>query len=223
MRLGSVAPLALLAVLTVPAACTLVRTRDLVPTTQGAASGAPSTIDPPALPPDGFVTLDPPGEAHAVLCQPDDLHPDFPNDADKLTQTFCQDLVPGGVMPTPHGLADLQKQLGLGFVDPAGGNGQGGNPAFAILGHSSALTARKVSTITPTTFVFTPPPADGSAPKGQYALLAFDPGEQFVEVAVNDPTADVLNFYLVMFEQACTSVPGGCTSTDLLTPHLVTG
>jgi hypothetical protein len=208
------------------AACTFVHTRTLGITGDGADGGdgtTPATIDPPAIPPDAFVTLKSPPDAHAELCQPDDQHPNFPNDADQLTMAFCQDLVPGGVMPTPHGLADLQALLGLSFVNPQGGNGVGGNPAFAILGHSSALTARKVTTITPTTFVFTPPPADGTAPQGRFTLLAFDPGELFVEVAVNDLATGSLNFYLVMFDKDCVSAAGGCTNTDLLTPNLVTG
>jgi hypothetical protein len=189
----------------------------------GSATGsAPATIDPPDIAPDAFVTLKPVADAHAELCAPDDAHPAFPNDADLLTMVFCQDLVPGGAMPTPHGLADLQKLLGLDFKNPNGENGSGGNPAFAILGHSSALTARRVTTITPTTFVFTPPPADGSAPKGQFAILAFDPGELFVEVAVNDPTVQKLNFYLVQFDKACVAA-SNCTPVDLLTPNLVTG
>jgi hypothetical protein len=112
--------------------------------------------------------------------------------------------------------------LGLEFKDPNGGNGVGGNPAFAILGHSSALTARKVSTVMPTAFVFTPPPADGSAPKGQYIALAYDPGEQFVEVASYDPTAANMNFYVVFFDQGCTT-SGGCANGDLLTSKLITG
>lgn len=211
-------------------ACTGVHTRAINVGDDGTSSGggdgtanAPATVDAPDIPPDAFVTLKPAADAHAELCTPDDLHPNFPDDADLLTKVFCQDLVPGGTMPEPHGLVDLQKLLGLDFKDPKGENGAGGNPAFAILGHSSALTARRVSTITPTTFVFTPPPADGSAPSGPYALLAFDPGELFVEVAVNDPTANAINFYLVTFEKDCLAAAGGCTNVDLLTPNLVTG
>ena len=69
---------------------------------------------------------------------------------------------------------------------PTAGNGIAGNPAFAILGHSSALTARKVSSITPTAFVFTPLDADGKPPR-DYMFLAFDPGEPFLEVASFSP------------------------------------
>jgi mono/diheme cytochrome c family protein len=228
MQLRSLAPI-LLAVV-VPVACNMVTTHEL----DAPPVAIPETIDPPVIPADAVITLNSPGEAHAQLCQPDDLHPNFPDDADLLTMTFCQDLVPGGVMPTPHSLADLLAQLGLAFEDPQGHNGQGGNPAFAILGHSSALTARHVTTITPTVFVFTPPPADGSPPQGtcdadgthcqkQFAIVGFDPGQQFVEVAVNDLAVGTLNFYVVFFDQACNSAPGGCTTTDLLTPRLVTG
>jgi hypothetical protein len=227
-RLVGAGRLSLLLVAGALGACTAVHSRTLGAGggggPQGTASGsAPAWIDAPVIPPDVFETLKAPADAHAELCQPDDQHPSFPDDADVLTSAFCQDLVPGGRMPTPRGLADLQKLLGLDFHDPHGGNGTGGNPAFALLGHSSALTARKVTSITPTAFVFTPPPADGSAPNGKYALLAYDPGELFVEVVSNDPTTGLLNFYFVMFDKECVTAPAGCTGTDLLTPNLVTG
>jgi hypothetical protein len=181
-------------------------------------------VQAPSLPSDAFVTLKTPADAHTELCTSDSQHPHFPDDADVITRTFCADVKPGGVMPKPQGLADLLTQLGIGFKDPHGGNSTGGNPAFAILGHSSALTARKVTTIAPTAFVFTPPPADGSSPIGpDFVAVAYDPGEQFVEVVAFDPGGGDLNFYLVLFDQACTSAPGGCTTTDLLTPRLATG
>jgi hypothetical protein len=187
------------------------------------AGAAPSSIDPPTIPSNLQVTLKNAADAHAELCSNDGAHPNFPNDADLITASFCQDLVPGGVMPTPRSLDDLLKQLHLDFKDRNGGNGVGGNPGFAILGHSSALTARKVSTLTPTAFVFTPPPADGSPPSGQYVILAFDPGEEFVEVASYDPTAQIMNFYVVFFEKDCDSSATGCTNVDLLTPNLTKG
>jgi hypothetical protein len=188
-----------------------------------AGAGVPAKIDPPIIPSNVQVTLKNAADAHSELCSNDGQHPNFPNDADLITASFCQDLVPGGVMPTPHSLDDLLKQLHLDFKDPNGGNGVGGNPGFAILGHSSALTARKVSTLTPTAFVFTPPPADGSAPSGQYVILGFDPGEEFVEVASYDPTAKIMNFYVVFFEKDCDSSATGCTNVDLLTPNLTKG
>ena len=190
----------------------------------GHANGStPTTILPPIIPNDVGSVLNAPAAAHDELCTADAAHQRFPDDADTVTKTFCQDKKPGGVMPTPHGLADLLQQLGLDFKDPKGGNGVGGNPGFAILGHSSALTARKVTPITPTAFIFTPPPADGSPITTPYSIVGFDPGEQFVEVASYDPTGKNVNFYVVFFDQACNATPGGCTSADLLTPKLVTG
>jgi hypothetical protein len=185
------------------------------------ATDAPEQIHSPILPGDIFETLKAPADAHDELCTADDMHPNFPDDADLLTRTFCQDKKPGGKMPKPSSLAELLVQLGIDFKDPNGENGAGGNPGFALLSHSTALTARKVTTLTPTAFVFTPPPADGSKPSG-YVFLAFDPGEQFVEVASHDPTADAVNLYLVLFDQACSGT-SSCTPTDLLTQRLVTG
>jgi hypothetical protein len=60
-------------------------------------------------------------------------------------------------------------------------------------------------------------------PSGSFSILAFDPGEQFVEIASYDPTAANTNFYVVFFDQPCTHATGGCTNRDLLTPRLVTG
>ncbi|MCU1278828.1 MAG: hypothetical protein JWM53_2374, partial [bacterium] len=187
-----------------------------------APSDAPASVQQPLVPGDIFETLNAPADAHAELCADDGMHPNFPNDADRITKMFCQDLVAGGSIPQPHSLADLLALLGIDFKDPNGENGQGGNPGFALLGHSSALTARKVSTLTPTAFVFTPPAADGSMPSG-YVFLAFDPGETFVEVASHDPTKGEVNFYLVLFDKDCTSAPGGCKNGDLLTQKLTQG
>jgi hypothetical protein len=193
---------------------------DLVPVYLVGQSSAPATVNPPEIPANVFETLNGFADMHKELCDLDGLHPNFPNDADTLTRVFCQDFAPGGVMPTPGSLDELLVLLGLDFKDRSGQNGQGGNPGFALLGHSSALTARKVSTITPTAFVFTPPPADGTRPSG-YVFLAFDPGETFVEIASHDPTLDVVNFYLVRFDKRCSQK--GCAAADLLTPNLTKG
>ncbi|MEA2751982.1 MAG: hypothetical protein QOI41_6125 [Myxococcales bacterium] len=186
------------------------------------AMTTPVSIMPPVIPHDIAAPLKSPADAHTDLCTNDGSHPRFPDDADLLTRTFCQDVKPGGVMPTPTSLAQLLVQLGLDFKSVTAGNGTGGNPAFALLGHSSALTARKVTPIAPTTFIFTPPSGDGSA-LPEYTILAFDPGEQFVEVASYDATAQTVNFYVVFFDQACNQAAGGCTRADLLTPKLVSG
>ena len=98
---------------------------------------------PAIIPRDVTSTLKNPVDAHKERCAADDQHKNFPDDADTITKQFCQDAKPGGAMPTPK---SFQKLLGLDFKDPNGGNGVGGNRAFALLAHSSALTARKRST-----------------------------------------------------------------------------
>jgi hypothetical protein len=192
----------------------------------GAVGVAPSAttflVHAPLVPADAFATLKGQGDAHRELCANDGMHPHFPDDADRVTRAFCQDLKPGGRMPTPGSLAELQGLLGLDFKAPGGGNGTSANPAFALTGHSSSLVARFVSAINPRAIVFTPPPADGSKAT-DYAILAFTRGEQFAEVAVHDPTLDQLNFYLVFFAQACNAAPPGCTAGDLLTPRVEAG
>jgi hypothetical protein len=180
-----------------------------------------SSALPQALPDDVFSTLKDPADAHAELCAHDATDTTFPDDADRITKAFCQD-VKGGTVPEPAGLADLLELLGLGFADPAGGNGTAGNPAFAILGHSSALTAREVSAIAPTAFVFTPLGSGGAVPP-DYTFLAYDPGESFVEVAAYSPLDMGVDLYLVLFDKTCTSSAAGCTPNDMLTPNQTTG
>src|SRR5439155_25507603 len=94
---------------------------------------APDKVRAPLSPGDVFVTLKTGGADHDDLCDADADHPNFPDDADLITKAFCQDLKPGGAVPTPHGLADLLKLLNLEFKDPNGENGVGGNPGFAML------------------------------------------------------------------------------------------
>lgn len=169
---------------------------------------------PSALPSDVFDTLKNSADAHAELCDHDATDTMFPADADRITNRFCQDKV-----PQPTGLDELLAVLGLSFVNPNGGNGVGGNPAFAILGHSSALTAREVSSITPTAFIFSPFDPEGTPP-ADYTFLAYDPGESFVEVASFSPSDQAVNFYLVLFDKACGA---NCTTDDMLTPKQTIG
>lgn len=167
----------------------------------------------PAVPGDAFATLNDPAAAHAELCAHDATDTTFPDNADRITNRFCQD-VKGGAIPTPTSLDELLKVLDLDFATHS--------PAFALLGHSSALTARKVSSITPTAFVFTPLAADGTVPR-DYVFVAFDPGEPFLEVASYSPADMAVNFYLVLFDKACMKTAQGCGPDDLLTRNQVTG
>ena len=168
----------------------------------------------PTLPGNVFETLNDPAAAHAELCDHDPADTTFPDNADRITNRFCQD-AKGGVVPAPTGLDDFLKILDL---DMHGAQ----PPPFALLGHSSALTARKVSSITPTAFVFTPLAADGTVPK-DYIFVAFDPGEPFLEVASYSPSDMAVNFYLVLFDKDCMKTAEGCGPDDLLTRNQVTG
>ncbi len=111
----------------VTGACASSDRRDLIPHQTSNITqkdpGTPQTVTPPTIPASVGATLKGPTAAHEDLCTNDGMHPNFPNDADAITRTFCQDLVPNGVMPTPKGLGDLLAQLGLAFVDRNGGNG----------------------------------------------------------------------------------------------------
>lgn len=136
---------------------------------------------------------------------------------DAVRRAFC-----GTTEPSVKSLADLQGVLGLAFTSSTTGrrnNGKNGNPAFALTGHSSSLVARDTSAINPRAIVFTPPangPRGGAA--ADFVALGFARGEQLVEIAARDPVAGALRFFLVVFEQACSSKPGGCAVGELLTP-----
>jgi hypothetical protein len=176
----------------------------------------------PLIPADAFIQLkDYPG-AIEDQCTNDGLHPNFPDDSDRITKVFCQQIKDGGVAVSIHSLADLQQALGLGFINTSAGNGMGGNPAFTLNGQSSSLVTHSVSAINPRAFIFTPVQPDGGLP-ADFTFLTFTRGEQFVEALVNDPTLNQINMYLVRFDQTCTASSTGCASGDLLSPKLETG
>jgi len=132
---------------------------------------------------------------------------------DKVTRSLCND-------PSITSVEDLQRALGLAFVNRGerAENGGGGNPAFALLAHSTSLVAREVSAINPRAFVFTPPPGR-PAPLPGYVVMGFARGEPFVEIAAEDPATKKLTFYLVKFEPACEATHS-CKAGDLLTPAI---
>jgi hypothetical protein len=136
---------------------------------------------------------------------------------DRLATSWC-----ATTPPTVTSIKELQTMLGLQFAAPNGNNAAGGNPGFALTGHSSSLVARFVSAINPRAIVFTPSPRPNNInnprPNPGFVAMGFARGEQFAEIAAHDATKGAINFYLVHFEQACNSKPGGCSNGELLTP-----
>ncbi len=123
-------------------------------------------------------------------------------------------------------LADLLDALGLAFNSKIG-NGELGNPSFALLGHSTSLAARHVSPINPRVFIFTSPKTEGpirgkAEADPDFIALAFSRGEPLVELVARDEHTRELRFFLVRFELGCerTDLPAneGCGERDLYTP-----
>jgi mono/diheme cytochrome c family protein len=132
---------------------------------------------------------------------------------DKVTRALCS-------APAIASVDDLQRALGLGFQDRSDNaqNGVNGNPAFALLGHSSSLVMREVSAINPRAFVFSPPPGR-AVHINNFVVMGFARGEPFVEIAAEDANRRTLQFYIVKFELACEATKT-CTPGDLLTPNV---
>ncbi len=132
---------------------------------------------------------------------------------DRVRTAFC-----GATRPTITSLGQLLTAMGLDFDSPnltgRGNNGRGGNPAFAISGHSTSLVTRSVSAINPRVILFTPPNGN---PIPNLVALGFVRGDQFAEVIAGDSNNNTLDFYIVRFKQACNAT-NSCTPGDLLTP-----
>ena len=118
--------------------------------------------------------------------------------ADRVLSVFCNE-------PNVTSLVELREALGLGSNDNDIYRG------FAMIGHSTSLSLRGVSSINPR-IILVGPHGEADNP----LFLAFVRGEQAVELAVRDD-AGVMQFYLLTFAQACNDAPGGCTPGDLLT------
>jgi len=148
---------------------------------------------------------------------------------DAISQLFC-----GDEAPAIESLVDLQRALGIAFDNPGlpqrenvTGNAREGNPAFVFLGHTTSLTARIVSPISPRVIVFKPPVHTGRSggytvakfqADPEFRALAFTRGEQIVELVDRDPASGDLRFFVVRFEQACNENEEGCSSWQLFGP-----
>ncbi len=126
---------------------------------------------------------------------------------------------------SPSGLGDLLAILGLAFNNGVG-NGELGNPAFALLSHSTSLTGNLVSPINPRVFLFTRPATEGPIPgpakaDPNFIALAFVRGEPLVEIVSRDRASGDLRFLLVRYGLPCES--RGCENWDLFGPDVERG
>lgn len=142
---------------------------------------------------------------------------------DAVSRAFCA----GSAPPTIGRLADLQALVGIAFQPGNTANGQNGNPAFVLTGHSTSLVTRFTSAINPRAIIMTPPNSDGRVntpnPLASFVAMGFVRGEQFVELVSNDPAKSDLTFFLFRFTQACNTTAAGCSPGDLLTPAVEQG
>jgi hypothetical protein len=151
-----------------------------------------------------FETLPKGAQARSVLC----TNP-IPNDG--VANVFCS-----SAPPRVTNFSELQTALNLGFknVTATAQNGAGGNPGFALIGHSNSLVMRGVSTLNPRAIIFTPGAATPTSP---FVTLAFTRGEQFAEIIAKDLTTGNLTFYVFRFFQSCNSKKS-CSMGELITP-----
>jgi hypothetical protein len=193
----------------------------------GGAGGTATNPSAGSAPPGACSTVDgidrlPTGAAQLkILCAR--------NNGDVVSKAFCS-----GPAPTITSLVALESLVGLAFLpgQTANANGgvPGGNPATAFNAHSSSLVKRLTSAINPRVILMT---ANGEGqvatpvPNPKFVSLAFVRGEEFVELAANDPTArggkGDLRFYLFKFDHACSTSAAGCTPADLFTPAIESG
>ena len=141
---------------------------------------------------------------------------------DPISEAFC-----ARTPPTITSLDDVLKAIGLPFgpgpfTPRVGNSGLNGNPSFIMTAQSTAISMRKVSQINPRVIIFTPPLSRGPVvgplqPNPSFVAMGFTRGDQHVELLAKDPANGSLRFFLLKYEQACNTAPGGCTPGDLFT------
>jgi hypothetical protein len=125
-------------------------------TSGGSDGGSPTTYAPAPVVTSVFATLKQGGDQMAAFCSR--------GSTDKASTALCS------ASTKISGLVDLQNALGLGFANPNGVNGAGGNPAFVLLGHSTSLSMNTISSANPRALLLSAPtawvPADDPAMNG---------------------------------------------------------
>jgi hypothetical protein len=136
---------------------------------------------------------------------------------DTVTQAFCA----GNQPPVLTSLADVRALLGLELVPGQTQSAAGGNPAFSVASHSTAVSMRHVNELNPRVLIYTPPLGplnpQSPVPNPTYDFIAFARGEPFVELASKDTVTGEPRFFLIRFTHPCEQKPGGCTNGDRFT------
>jgi len=123
--------------------------------------------------------------------------------SDLVRERFCADMP-----PTVTSLSELQHELKTEQLQQLPPD----FPLFALLlGHSTSLSGRHVSSINPRAIVV----AIGGGP-----LMTFTRGVQQVEITAMSLDQKTRRFYLLSFMQACNTQPEGCRPTDLYTSRV---
>jgi mono/diheme cytochrome c family protein len=127
---------------------------------------------------------------------------------DDVRDLFCDSV------PDIRSLFDLQLALELDSdrITKLKEIKTGGVTTIAHAGHSTSLSKHKVSAINPRLFQ-----AHVLFPSFRMVMLAFNRGEQEVELISRDRVTGELNFYLVSFRQACNDAKRGCSHADMFT------
>lgn len=127
---------------------------------------------------------------------------------DEVRDVFCNQRL------EIHSLYDLQRALGVDSesVSKLRDIKMGGVSAIALVAHSTSLSKHNVSAINPRLFQ-----ARARFPSFHMVLLAFNRGDQEVELISRDRVTGDLSFYLVRFKQACNGSKRGCSHADLFT------
>lgn len=153
--------------------------------------------------------------------EPGQQEPEVPFDLEKKTEVCARgngDRVAQALCNGSNFTSMAQLVEGLAFTEPF----------FSMTANSSSLVGRDVSALNPRLIVgemMQGAVGDGFDQSGQGSpdqmmAMGFVRGEQLVELVGYDPNTDALNFYLLMFEQACNDTEEGCQTDDLISPAI---
>lgn len=177
-----------------------------------ACADEPTTADPSTSP------SSPQADASAYDTSANDAIPIPASDGAEARPALCsharqdavRDVFCAPTLPAIGSLQDLRDVLGIELQPPSAGVQAALSGAnVALLGHSTALSGRRISPINPRLIFMGPP-----------ALMAFQRGVQQVELIAADGPNGSLNLYLFRFEQACNQESEGCLPGDLYTPRV---